>query len=78
MPTITLEEAQARLSELIACLQPGEELVITRDEQPVARLVGELKPTKQQSRRLGTMQGSVLYMAPDFDLPLEEFKEYLE
>jgi len=31
---------------------------------------------EQPPRRLGTMKGSVLYMAPDFDAPLEEFKEY--
>ena len=41
MSTVTLEEAQARLPELIARLAPGEELIITRDAQPVARLVGE-------------------------------------
>ena len=32
MTTVTLEEAQAHLPELIARLHPGEELVITRDQ----------------------------------------------
>jgi prevent-host-death family protein len=77
MATVTLEDAQARLKELIEQLQPGEEIVITRDEKPVARLVGEAKQ-ERKPRRLGTLKGSVLYMAPDFDAPLDDFKEYME
>jgi hypothetical protein len=40
----------------------------------VVRLVAEAK----RERKLGTLKGSVLYMAPDFDAPLEDFKEYME
>jgi Protein of unknown function (DUF2281) len=42
----------------------------------VARLDAE--ETSRPPRQLGTMKGSVLYMAPDFDAPLEDFKEYME
>jgi prevent-host-death family protein len=77
MSTVTLEEAKVHLDELIANLQPGEELVITRDQKPVARLIGAAEPARPQ-RKLGTMKGSVLYMAPDFDAPLDDFKEYME
>jgi antitoxin (DNA-binding transcriptional repressor) of toxin-antitoxin stability system len=76
MSTVTLKDAQARLPELIAGLRPGEEIVITRDETPVARLVAEAPP-QRQPRRPGTLKGTVLYMAPDFDAPLDEFKEYM-
>ncbi|HEY2911377.1 MAG TPA: hypothetical protein VGI99_14095 [Gemmataceae bacterium] len=31
-----------------------------------------------RERRLGTQRGSVLYMAEDFNAPLEDFKEYME
>ncbi len=72
--TITLEEAQARLKELIHELAPGEEVVITENQQPVAKLVGE-RPARPAP---GLGKGSILYMAPDFDEPLEEFKEYVE
>ena len=41
MPTLTLEEAQAQLVNLIEQLHPGEEVVITRDQNPVARLIRE-------------------------------------
>jgi prevent-host-death family protein len=76
MSTVTLEDAQARLGELIAKLAPGEEVIITRDEKPVARLVAQPPPTAEP-RRPGTLKGTVLYMAPDFDAPLEEFREYM-
>ena len=36
--TISMEEAQATLAEIIGKLRPGEEVVITRDDQPVAEL----------------------------------------
>jgi prevent-host-death family protein len=39
--TITVEEAQAKLKELIHQLAPGEEVVITENQQPVAKLVSE-------------------------------------
>jgi antitoxin (DNA-binding transcriptional repressor) of toxin-antitoxin stability system len=77
MPSVTLEEAQVQLAQLIDLLRPGEEIVITRDQKPVARLIAEAIP-ERQPRQLGTMKGSVLYMAPDFDAPLDDCKEYME
>lgn len=70
MSPVTVEEAQAHLPDLIDKLQPGEEVVITRDHTPVARLIGE-KTSGRPNRQLGTLQGTVLYMAPDFDAPLD-------
>jgi antitoxin (DNA-binding transcriptional repressor) of toxin-antitoxin stability system len=75
--TVTVEEAQARLSDLIAHLGPGEIVVITDNEQPVAKLVGE-RPARPPRPAPGLGKGSIRYMAPDFDEPLEEFKEYVE
>ena len=72
--TVTPEEAQSQLRELIEQLVPGEDLVIMENQRPVARLVAAAKPTQ---RRFGTMQGSVQYMAPDFDAPLEDFQDYI-
>ena len=47
MATISVEEAQLKFNELIDQPGPGQELVITRDSQPVARLIGERKPKGQ-------------------------------
>ena len=76
MTTVSIQEAQAKLSELIHDLTPGKEVVITENDEPVARLVPPVSPPRRQPRRPGTLRGTVLYMAPDFDAPLEDFKEY--
>jgi antitoxin (DNA-binding transcriptional repressor) of toxin-antitoxin stability system len=74
---ITVEDAQAKLIDLLANLGPGEEIVITQNQRPVAKLVGE--PFARSARPVpGLGKGSILYMAPDFDEPLEEFREYTE
>ena len=75
--TITVADAQNRLAELIAALKPGEDVVLTSNELPVARLVAS-EIAKQEPRKSGTLKGTVLYMAPDFDAPLDDFKEYME
>jgi antitoxin (DNA-binding transcriptional repressor) of toxin-antitoxin stability system len=76
MSTVTLAEAQAHLSELIENLPAGEEVVITLGDQPVAKLISQTAPPREP-RRPGSLSGTVLYMAPDFNAPLEEFKEYV-
>lgn len=38
----------------------------------------ELSAHKTPVRRAGTLKGTVKYMAPDFDAPLDDFKEYME
>jgi prevent-host-death family protein len=77
MSTVTVEEAQTKLSELIEGLTPGEEIVITRNDRPVARLVGEPPPARRP-RQPGSARDKILYMAEDFDAPLDDFKEYME
>ncbi len=76
MTTVTLEEAQAHLSEIIDRLQPGEPLVITRDDQPVARLLAEEKP-KRKPRKPGNCKG-MLTIVSDDDEHLKDFAEYME
>jgi len=56
----------------------GDEVVIMENDQPAARLVPTQPIPKKAQRQLGTMKGTVLYMAPDFDAPLEDFKEYMD
>jgi antitoxin (DNA-binding transcriptional repressor) of toxin-antitoxin stability system len=75
MTQIPLEEAQSRLSELIAGLQPGEELQITRDDQPVARLIAE-SPRRRTPRQPGSAIGRLVIVSDDED-HLEDFKDYM-
>jgi prevent-host-death family protein len=78
MTAVSIKEAKAKLSELIHKLKPGDEVIITEKNVPVARLVRAVSTSQRQPRRPGTLRGTVLYMAPDFDAPLEDFKEYME
>jgi antitoxin (DNA-binding transcriptional repressor) of toxin-antitoxin stability system len=77
MTTFSIEEAQKKLPELIHHLHSGGEVVITENDQPVARLVPAPSESLQQPRQPGMLKGSVLYMAPDFDAPLEDFRDYI-
>jgi prevent-host-death family protein len=76
MSTVTIEEAQAKLPELIDRLVPGEEVIITRNERPVAKLVGQQRPIRQP-RRPGSAKGKLVILAED-DAHLKDFKDYME
>jgi antitoxin (DNA-binding transcriptional repressor) of toxin-antitoxin stability system len=79
MSTVTVEEAQAKLKELIDHLRPGEEVVIVEDQQPVATLVGARTAASKPTRPgPGLCKGAIVYMAPDFDAPLDDFRDYME
>jgi prevent-host-death family protein len=78
MTPISIEEAQAKLAELIRRLGPGEEVVVTENNRPVARIVSTAATETRPARKLGTLQGTVLQMSPDFDAPLAEFGEYMQ
>lgn len=75
MTRISLEEARDRLPDLAEAASRGEEVVITRGDQPAVRLV-PAEPTKPRPR-FGSARGKIL-MADDFDAPLEDFREYME
>jgi antitoxin (DNA-binding transcriptional repressor) of toxin-antitoxin stability system len=76
MSTISIQEAQACLPDLIRRLSPGEEVLITDNSQPIAKLA-RTEPTKQWRCKAGSARGKI-HIAPEFDEPLEEFKEYME
>ena len=46
MPTLTIQEAQAQLPDLIHHLSLGEEVVITENDQPVVKLVPTRPPAE--------------------------------
>jgi antitoxin (DNA-binding transcriptional repressor) of toxin-antitoxin stability system len=74
LENITLEEAQSNLPELINRLKPGEEIVITRDNQPVAAL--HLPDGATPQPRFGSCRGALTILAED-DEHLQDFKDYM-
>jgi prevent-host-death family protein len=77
MPNVTIEEAQNRLSDLVHGLSPDDEVVITENGEPVAKLA-RVDPKMSWPCKAGSAKGTIHWMAPDFDAPLEDFKEYME
>ena len=70
MATIPIQEAQAKLPELINGLVQGEELVLTDNGEPMATLTrGDCVP---RPRKAGSAREKILWIDPDFDAPLEE------
>jgi prevent-host-death family protein len=59
MTTISIEEAQAKLPDFIHRLSSGDEVVITENNQPVARLVHTAGEPLQAPRQPGILRGSV-------------------
>lgn len=72
---VTLEEAQARLAELVAHLASGDEIIITKDRQPIAKLVRQ-DPAGRPPRRPGNCKGMITLLVED-DEHLQGFAEYL-
>jgi len=70
MNNLDIKEVQSNFPKILELAIEGEEIIITRDEQPVAILSPAKKPLKR-----GSQKGKV-WMSTDFDEPLEDFKEY--
>ena len=65
---MNVAEAKAKLSELVAAAERGEEVVIARGGRPAVRLV----PATQASVRLGPLKGRVdPKTVPDFLEPMD-------
>jgi antitoxin (DNA-binding transcriptional repressor) of toxin-antitoxin stability system len=76
MNAIPVEQAEGRLSEILAKLPAGGEILLTQDDKPVAT-IRAVPGAPQKLRRFGTLKGSILSIAPDFDAVPEGFEEYL-
>lgn len=80
MQTVTLEEAQAHLPELVARIQNGEEIVLTEKERPVAKIVA-LSPENEASapptRKAGSLRGMIVEREDCWEPETEMWKEYM-
>jgi prevent-host-death family protein len=74
MTSVTIPEAQANLPELVENLKPGEEVVITRNQQPVAKLI----PFSATGPHpvFGTCRGKLTIVAEDEEY-LQDFGDYM-
>ena len=68
---ITVTEAKTQLSSLIERVVNGEEIVIRRGQEPVAKLIRYDAPLVR--RQLGALRGKI-WMSEDFDEPDEDLE----
>ncbi|SBT04646.1 Prevent-host-death family protein [Candidatus Accumulibacter aalborgensis] len=77
MSTVTLADAKARLSDLLTQVEAGEDVVITRRGQPVARLSQVEKP-KEALKSLADFRARMpRWRKPSADLLRETREESL-
>ena len=66
-----------QILSLIQSLEPKlQEEVIHFIESLKSKEKGKQEPQKPY-RKAGTLNGLITYMAPDFDAPLDDLKEYM-
>ncbi|CAN5791420.1 type II toxin-antitoxin system prevent-host-death family antitoxin [soil metagenome] len=74
MPTYTIHSAKTNLSKLVARAEAGEEVVLARGKDPVARIVS-LAP--KPKRKFGRLKGKGSVGSAFFEpLPEEELKRW--
>jgi prevent-host-death family protein len=66
--TINIYEAKTQFSRMIDRVVAGEEIIISRNGRPVARLC-QLEPRKRNTVKFGVLDGQIK-IADDFDAPL--------
>jgi prevent-host-death family protein len=69
METVTIHTAKTNLSQLLARVEAGEEIILARGKQPIAKLVPFQPPRKK--RRFGALRG-IITIGPEFFEPLPE------
>lgn len=73
MTKVDVDEAKDHLSDLIDEALQGAEVVLTKDNKPVVKLVpvsgGKARPV------FGSAHG-LIQLSPDFDEPLEDLDQY--
>ena len=71
MKIVGMHEAKTHFSELIKAVEEGENVIVQRGNEPIARIIPFVRP-----REPGALKGQI-WIADDFDDIPPEFDEYL-
>lgn len=72
---ISVDEAAASLPELVGSLKGDDEIVLTKQDEPVARIVRS-RPERRRPRKPGSAKGILTIVSED-DEHLSDFREYM-
>lgn len=75
MSRFNIAEAKAHFSDLVNKAMLGEEVIISRDNKPLVKLVPVERP--KGPRKPGSGKGQILHIAEDFDATPEAIKDYV-
>lgn len=73
MSHVDIDQAKNQFEELIERVVGGEDVVITKSNQPLVRL--SLIRAKRE-RHFGSVKGKI-WISDDFDAPLDDFRDYM-
>lgn len=68
MESFNVHEAKTNFSRILAKVQAGEEVIIAKAGQPIARIV----PIRDQAPRQSNTEKDSMWIAEDFDAPLPD------
>jgi antitoxin (DNA-binding transcriptional repressor) of toxin-antitoxin stability system len=71
--TISIEQASAQLSGLVRALGPNDEIVLTDNDKPVARIV----PNGVNPKRVPGAWKGMLTVVKEDDSHLDDFRKYM-
>lgn len=66
--TVDVLEAQNNLAELLSLVGDGTEIILTKGDKPIARLV----PIDMKGARVAGLHRGAAWMSEDFDAPLPD------
>lgn len=71
--SVSIHEAKTQFSKLVRRVEAGEEIVVRRGREPVARIA----PLRKRGRvhGFGSLKDKIR-IGKDFDEPLEDFRDY--
>jgi prevent-host-death family protein len=75
MHKVTIDEAKVQLPDLIKEAIYGEDVIITKENIPVVKLIPV--PREIPKPQFGNAKG-LITISEDFDEPLEDFRDYMQ
>ncbi len=74
MIEVPLNKIKENIIEMIKKASNGEEVVITKDKNPLVKITSY---KQKQKAKFGSGKDKILFISDDFDTTPNEFKDYL-